>query len=132
GSSGCDDSLSPTASSQRFCKYLVGVDAASGTGKLHVMLEPAIFRIPPVRADRLESFDRERPIDDRARLGERTDRAGGHHLQADVAEGSGLGRTRGHDAAGGVGGPLLQEAVSRSATDHANLVEAAASELLER
>src|SRR6185295_1939110 len=83
-SSGCADSVTASASSQRFCRYLVAVEAVSGTRILHVVLEPVIFAIPPVRGDRLEPFDRERPFDDRARLGEWTDGAGRPHLQADV------------------------------------------------
>ena len=63
---------------------------------------------------------------------ERTDGAGRHHLQADVAERGRLGRTGGDGAAGRIRGPLLQEAVARPAADDANLVEAAAGQLLER
>src|SRR2546426_12768047 len=69
-SSGCAASLAASASSQRFRKYLVAVEAVSGTRKLHVVLESAIFRVPPIRRDRLEPLDRKRPIDDRARLRE--------------------------------------------------------------
>ena len=96
------------------------------------MLEPAVFGVPSVRVDRLEPFDRKRPIDDRARLGQLADSAGSHHLQADVAERSRLRGAGDHRAARGIGGPLLEQTIARSAADDANLVEAVAGELLER
>src|SRR6185436_12673362 len=48
-SSGCADSLTASDSSQRFCRYLVAVEAVSGTSELHVVLEPPIFQVPPIR-----------------------------------------------------------------------------------
>ena len=95
-------------------------------------MKAAIFGVPPIGGERLEPLDRKRSIDHRARLRQRPDRAGRHHLQADVAERGGLRRAGGDGAAGRVRGPLLQQTVTRPAADDANLVEAAAGQFLER
>ena len=73
---------------------------------------------------RLEAFDRERPIDDRARLGERRHRAGRQHLHRDVAERGRLDRPGDDRAAGRIGGELIQQTIARAAADDADLLEA--------
>src|SRR5882672_10779318 len=63
-SSGRASSAAASRSSQRFCRNFVSIVAVSGTGELHVLLKPPVLRIPAVRRQRLESLDRERPLDD--------------------------------------------------------------------
>src|SRR5260221_12241814 len=46
--SGSAASAAASARLQRFCRYLVAGGAVSGTTELHVLLKPAVLRVPAV------------------------------------------------------------------------------------
>src|SRR5436189_571943 len=100
--------------------------------RLQILLEPPVLRVPAVRRHRLKALGRKRSVDDRARLGQRRDGAGGKHLHGDVAERGRFDRAGEHGATGRIGSELVQQPVARTAADDPDLVEAAAGQPLER
>src|SRR5229473_1614038 len=89
--SGRPSSASASRWSQRSLRWWSAI--VSGIGGFTVLLKTLRFSGPFLRLLRVESLCRERSVDDRARVGERRGRAGGHDLDGDVPESGGLGRS---------------------------------------
>ena len=97
------------------------------------VLKAAVFGVPPIGVERLEPFDRERSIDDRARFRRasqprRSPSSATPMLPSAVASAGPAVTVR--PVASAV--HCFSRSVARAAADDANLVEAAAGQLLER
>src|SRR5580658_647098 len=95
-----------------------------GMGILTILFEKSRLLIPLVGIERFENFGRERSVYHDANFVQRRCASRRKYLHCHIAQCCSFGRTSKNSSPGGVGGPLVQQAILRSSTNDADLFHA--------